>query len=134
MFLGEGNGNLLQYSCLENPMERSLKGCSPWGHKESDTTEATQHACLRMYVVGIRDSNFWGRPGSFISGKVFLGPINEGQRQVRAPEGVSQLVHTGCTSTSQVHRVPQQRRHVHASHILHSFPISSLIDTLTSEC
>ena len=87
-----------------------------------------------MYVVGIRDSNFWGRPGSFISGKVFLGPINEGQRQVRAPEGVSQLVHTGCTSTSQVHRVPQQRRHVHASHILHSFPISSLIDTLTSEC
>ena len=41
MFSEEGNGNPLQYSCLENPMERSLKGCSPWGHKESDTTEAT---------------------------------------------------------------------------------------------
>ena len=38
--LGEGNGNPLQYSCLENPMEgRSLVGYSPWGHKESDTTE-----------------------------------------------------------------------------------------------
>ena len=38
---GEGNGNPLQYSCLENPMERTLAGYSPWGHKESDTTEAT---------------------------------------------------------------------------------------------
>ena len=36
---GEGNGNPLQYSCLENPHgQRSLAGCSPWGHKESDTT------------------------------------------------------------------------------------------------
>ena len=30
---GEGNGNPLQYSCLENPMDRSLAGCSPRGHK-----------------------------------------------------------------------------------------------------
>ena len=37
---GGGNGNLLQYSCLENPHgQRSLKGYSPWGHKESDMTE-----------------------------------------------------------------------------------------------
>ena len=33
---GEGNGNLLQYSCLENSMDG---GYSPWDHKESDTTE-----------------------------------------------------------------------------------------------
>ena len=40
---GEGNGNPLQYSCLENPLgQRSLEGCSPRGHKESDTTEATE--------------------------------------------------------------------------------------------
>ena len=37
---GEGNGNLLQYSCLENPMD----GEAWWttvtrSHKESDTTE-----------------------------------------------------------------------------------------------
>ena len=37
--LGEGNGNLLQYSCLGNSMnrgawqQRSLTGCSPWGCK-----------------------------------------------------------------------------------------------------
>ena len=29
---GEGNGNPLQYSCLENPHgQRSLAGYSPWG-------------------------------------------------------------------------------------------------------
>ena len=37
---GGGHGNLLQCSCLENPSgQRSLAGYSPWGHKESDTTE-----------------------------------------------------------------------------------------------
>ena len=36
---GKGNGNPLQYSCLENPHgQRSLAGYSPWGHKESDRT------------------------------------------------------------------------------------------------
>ena len=33
----EGNGNPLQYSCLENPMDG--EGYSPWGRKGSDTTE-----------------------------------------------------------------------------------------------
>ena len=36
---GEGNGNSLQYSCLENTVDRSLAGYSLWGHKESDTTK-----------------------------------------------------------------------------------------------
>ena len=37
---GEGHGNPLQYSCLENPHgQRSLVGYSPWGHKELDMTE-----------------------------------------------------------------------------------------------
>ena len=30
---GEGNGNPLQYSCLENPMQRSLVGYSPRDRK-----------------------------------------------------------------------------------------------------
>ena len=38
---GEGNGNPLQYSCLENPMARSLVGYGPQGRKESGTTEET---------------------------------------------------------------------------------------------
>ena len=37
---GEEHVNPLQYSCLENPYgQRNLGGYSPWGHKESDTTE-----------------------------------------------------------------------------------------------
>ena len=38
---GGGHGNTLVCSCLENPMERSLVGYSPWGHRESDTTKVT---------------------------------------------------------------------------------------------
>ena len=39
--IGEGNGNPLQYSCLENPRDGSLVGCCLWGHTESDTTDVT---------------------------------------------------------------------------------------------
>ena len=39
-FPGGGNGNPLQYSCLESPQgQRSLASYSPWGRKELDTTE-----------------------------------------------------------------------------------------------
>ena len=42
---GGGHGNLLQYSCLgESREQKNLVGYCPWGHKESDTTEATEHA------------------------------------------------------------------------------------------
>ena len=38
--LGEGNGNPLQYTCLENPMDRGAWGATvPAGHKESDVTD-----------------------------------------------------------------------------------------------
>ena len=39
--LGGGNGNSLQYSCLENSMDGGAwhVGYSPWSHKESDITE-----------------------------------------------------------------------------------------------
>ena len=41
------HGIPLQYSCLEK--QRSLEAYSPWGCKDSDRTEATQHAhCSQM--------------------------------------------------------------------------------------
>ena len=50
---GRWHGNPFQYSCLENPHgQRSLVGYSPWGHKESDTTErlsTAQHPHLHMF-------------------------------------------------------------------------------------
>ena len=46
----KGNGSPLQYSCLENTHgQRSLAGYSPWGHKQSDTTEP-----LSTMNVGIK--------------------------------------------------------------------------------
>ena len=37
---GVGNGNLLQYSCLEKfHGQKSLVGYSPWGHKELNVNE-----------------------------------------------------------------------------------------------
>ena len=35
---GEGNGNTLQYSCLENPMDRGAWRLQSMGSQESDTT------------------------------------------------------------------------------------------------
>ena len=43
---GERNGNPLQYSLPgEFHRQRSLDGYSPWGHKESDTTEQLTLTC-----------------------------------------------------------------------------------------
>ena len=46
----EGNGNLLRYSCLENPMDGGAWQAAAHGVAESDMTEVTQqqqqHACL----------------------------------------------------------------------------------------
>ena len=45
--LGEGNGNPVQYSCLENAMDSrawQAIGYRLWGHKELDTTEQLSHS------------------------------------------------------------------------------------------
>ena len=72
---GEGHGNPLQYSCLENPCgQRSLVGYSQWGHKELDTTEqlsTAQHADTSGYTSTKQTKlcppsrslrSAWGRP------------------------------------------------------------------------
>ena len=55
---GGGKNNLLQYPGLENPMDMGpVAGYSPWGQKESDTTErlSTQHlARKRRKAVQVR--------------------------------------------------------------------------------
>ena len=59
---GGGHGNPLQYSCLDSPHgQRSLAGYSPWGHKQSDTSEqlsTAQHSSLHRNVGALE---FWGQ-------------------------------------------------------------------------
>ena len=54
---GEGNGTPLQYSCLEKSHgRRSLVGCNPWGHEESDTTERL-HFHFSLSCIGEGNGN-----------------------------------------------------------------------------
>ena len=51
---GEGNGNPLQYSCLEKSHgQRSLVGYSPWGRKESDMTEQSSKVIGDLFFNSI---------------------------------------------------------------------------------
>ena len=51
---GGGHGNPLQYSHLENPMDRGACWYSPQRHKESDTAQVTQHThthiCIQIHI------------------------------------------------------------------------------------
>ena len=51
---GERNGKPVQYSCLENPMDRETRQAtvSPRGCKESDTTKHT-HTCTVITVSAV---------------------------------------------------------------------------------
>ena len=43
---GVGNGNPLQYSCLENSIAEELGGLRPWGCKELDVADHAHMHCL----------------------------------------------------------------------------------------
>ena len=48
--LGEGNGYLLQYSCLENSTVRGAQQATPWVEKSQDTTERFSLVFSSMYI------------------------------------------------------------------------------------
>ena len=73
---GGGHGNTLQYSSLENSHgQRSLVGYSPWGRKESDTTERlsthTTHIIkLHVIVKNNKGMIYTGNRIVSVSGKI----------------------------------------------------------------
>ena len=53
---GEGNGNPLQYSCLENSMDRGAWR-APWGHKELDTSERLTLSFSFTFMVHLHSTH-----------------------------------------------------------------------------
>ena len=50
---GGRHDNPIQYSCQENPHgQRSLAGCRPWVHKESDTTKHSTFDVIELRCLG----------------------------------------------------------------------------------
>ena len=63
-----GHANPLEDSCLEKSHgQRSLVGYSPWGCKESDITEVTEHtrmqACMQRNKNPLEADGCWSIPG-----------------------------------------------------------------------
>ena len=56
---GGGNGNALQYSCPENPMDMSLAGHSAQGYKDSNTTEHAHTHSVKLGFDPISDTEFY---------------------------------------------------------------------------
>ena len=73
--IGEGNGNPLQCSCLENPRDGGAWWAtySPWGLKESDTTERT-HSHFNQLWEGTLDSinDIWDLSAAYTEVFVYL--------------------------------------------------------------
>ena len=53
---GEGHGNPLQYSCLENPMDRGTWRAT-WGRKELDMTEPLTHKIGNLPSLHVKLGN-----------------------------------------------------------------------------
>ena len=64
---GGGHGNPRQYSCLENNTDRGAwRAAVHKSHKESDTTEATQHVAQLVIEQDhpggqVEDGTWWGQ-------------------------------------------------------------------------
>ena len=49
-----GNVNLLQYSCLENPLDRGAWSAKSMGSQRVRCNLATRHTCMHMNTGGFR--------------------------------------------------------------------------------
>ena len=134
---GEGNGNPLQYSFLENSMDRgSWCAYSRWGLKESDMIEVTQHA--RVHLTSVPQQYFCVKcpadsPISLNSTKMRYSETDKGFwspcTRLRSLEHKSHLFqwasscphlmsHRFRTQSTELRPITQQRP---ASHLFHTW-------------
>ena len=68
---GVGNGHPLQFSCLENPMDRGTQWATVHGgHKETDTTEATQHTYIYILTTSSNQEKAMASHSSTLAWKI----------------------------------------------------------------
>ena len=75
---GVGNGNPLQYSCLENSMDKGPM--HPWGHKELDMTEQTVYMQSKIFAAhwdGPHNTSFYVGIIETVLHRVLLHRISE---------------------------------------------------------
>ena len=53
---GGGHGNLLHYSCLENPMDRGGVGYRPWDRKRAGHDLGTKQQRLAIYPLQLHQN------------------------------------------------------------------------------
>ena len=95
---GEGNGNPLQYSCLENSLDSGARqAISPCGRKESDTTQHT-----RMHSPCVSASMYVRQTSPAKAGSEILeqSPEWRGQYGLRKDSFVLTLTRNNCRHTS----------------------------------
>ena len=60
-YLGEGHSNPLQYSCLENPMDRGAWRTTARGVTKSQmSAEVTEHACMQAIAYVMVNRSYAG--------------------------------------------------------------------------
>ena len=104
---GEGNGNSLQYSCLENPHgQRSLAGHSPWGLKSrTRLSDCDSHSFMANGIL-LDFSPFclpeegciWKRMEEAVTHSPFRQMESRGQRMQRRLTGEAQC---SCNASQQ---------------------------------
>ena len=93
---GEGNGNPLQNSCLENPHgQRSLVGDGPWGCQELDTT-----AQLTLIIKIALDQVWRKRAWSYLQRPRAVGTPSRGAEWGVEPNNMCSIASLGRVGAS----------------------------------
>ena len=91
---GEGHGNPLQYSCLENSMNRAgMVGYSPWSRREADRTGRLTHTLHSTRLPQTADIT------EALRSRQDLGsPLRGGKNLTRQGKGRTSQGHEGVNS------------------------------------